>query len=87
MADAFRALVQASSDVPGRGTVAVVLVEAGAIQVGDFVDVPAGTRAEVIAIEVFAQDEEDQGGPAQLGLLLTGVDRSAVPRGARLTVT
>jgi len=44
-------------------------------------------RAEVTAVEVFAQDEEDKarGALPQLGLMLTGIDRSDVPWRCELT--
>ena len=88
MATAFRGRVLASSNVEGRGTVAIVEIVAGAVSIGGRVAI-SGTelRAEVTAVEVFAQDEEDkaEGAPPQLGLLLTGIDRSDVPRGSELT--
>jgi len=78
----------ASSNVEGRGTVAIVEVGAGSVSTGGTVSI-SGTqlRAEVTAVEVFAQDEEDkaEGALPQLGLLLTGIDRSDVPRGCELT--
>ena len=80
----------ASSYVPGRGTVAVVEVHSGKVRTGDNLMIAGATdrrEAEVAAVEVFAQDEEDrsEGALPQLGLLLTGVDRSDLRRGVELT--
>lgn len=80
----------ASSNVPGRGTVAVVEVRSGKVRTGDQVMIagPAQTRtAAVTAVEIFAQDEEDraEGALPQVGLLLTGVDKQDLPRGAVVT--
>jgi translation elongation factor EF-Tu-like GTPase len=83
----FRARVLASSDVAGRGTVAIVEVRAGTIRTGRRVAIGELRRpAEVTAVEVFAQDEEEraEGALPQLGLLLAGIDRSIVPRGCEL---
>ena len=90
MARSFRAAVLASSDVPGRGTVAVVEVRAGKVRTGDYVMIAglANPRtAAVSAVEAFAQDEEDraEGALPQVGLLLTGVDKSDLPRGIELS--
>ena len=80
----------ASSDVPGRGTVAVVEVRAGKVIAGDNVMIAGAATprtAAVSAVEVFAQDEEDraEGALPQVGLLLTGVEKSDLPRGAVLS--
>ena len=88
MTKVFKARVLASSDVAGRGTVAIVEVASGGISTGHSVSIgERQVRAEVTAVEVFAQDEEDraEGALPQLGLLLTGIDRSDVPRGCELT--
>ena len=81
----FRATVQASSDVAGRGTVAVVLVRDGMVAVGDRLACAGGSAlAEVTAVEVFAADPEDEPGPPQLGLLLSGLTRADLPCGCEL---
>jgi translation elongation factor EF-Tu-like GTPase len=84
----FRATVQASSEVAGRGTVAVVAVEAGELKVGDRVHVLGvpDTVADVIGVEVFAADDpEEVANPVQqLGLLLTGVGKEDLPRASVL---
>ena len=88
MREGFRARVLASSNVAGRGTVAIVEVRAGSINPGGQVTIgERAEQAEVTAVEVFAQDEEDkaEGALPQLGLLLVGIDRSDVPRGCELT--
>lgn len=89
MAGAFRAAVLASSNVPGRGTVAVVEVRSGKVKTGDNLMIAGETDprgAAVAAVEVFAQEDEDtaEGALPQLGLLLTGVDKLDLPRGAEL---
>ncbi|GAC1331013.1 MAG: hypothetical protein NVSMB17_08750 [Candidatus Dormibacteria bacterium] len=89
MAGRFEARVLASSNVPGRGTVAIVEVRAGGIDTGARLSIGDGpVAAEVTAVEVFAQDEEDkaEGALPQLGLLLTGVDKTDVPRGCVVTM-
>ena len=81
----FHATVLASSDVPGRGTVVVVEVGAGAVAIGATV-VVAGAQASVTAVEAFAQDEEEiaEGVLPRVGLLLDGVLAADVPRGTQL---
>ncbi|MFN2464610.1 MAG: hypothetical protein ABR573_12005 [Candidatus Dormibacteria bacterium] len=88
MAKLFRARVLASSNVEGRGTVAIVEVQSGRIDIGARVVVgDVGLTAAVTAVEVFAQDEEDraEGALPQVGLLLTGVDRGDLPKGCPVT--
>jgi len=80
----FEARVLASSNVEGRGTVAIVEVRSGAVETGARLRIGEGVvDAGVAAVEVFAQDEEDkaEGALPQLGLLLTGIDRTDVPKG------
>lgn len=69
---------------------AVVEVRSGTVRTGDDVMVaadPTPRAAAVTAVEVFTQDEEDrvEGALPQLGLLLTGVDKSDLPRGVELS--
>ncbi|MEA2683175.1 MAG: hypothetical protein QOK05_1503 [Chloroflexota bacterium] len=91
MTAGFSATVQASSNVAGRGTVAIVEVHSGTVHVGGHVVIEgrAGQAAEVLAVEVFAADEPEDDEPVvqQLGLLLSGIDKADVPRGSGVTAS
>ncbi len=83
----FKARVQASSEVAGRGTVVIVAVESGAVKVGDTIQVPErpGVGGEVTGVEVFAADPEATTDPVlQLGLLLEGIGKADLVPGSGL---
>jgi elongation factor Tu len=91
LADAasFRLTVEDVFTITGRGTVATGRIESGRVSVGDVLEVSAPgidctVSTTVSGIEAFRKRLDSAGAGDLVGLLLSGVSRSDVPRGTVL---
>lgn len=86
----FTLAIEAVHNVPGKGTVATGLVEAGVVKPGDKVEIvgfkKGATKAEVKAIEMFHKSQPKAEAGESCGLLLSGVAKGAIQRGQIMCV-
>ena len=84
----FRLVVEDVFFITGRGTVVTGKVEAGSVSVGDAVSIQSGTStlaASIGGIEVFRKSLTTAHVGENVGLILEGIARDDVQRGAVLT--
>lgn len=85
----FRLVVEDVFSITGRGTVVTGTVDAGTVAVGDRVTIanPAGTRVSTVTgIEMFKKRATTAGPGDNIGLLLDGIGRADIDRGAVITL-
>lgn len=85
----FRLVVEDVFWITGRGTVAIGRVESGSISVGDAVAVQTDTRmlrSTVVGLEAFRKLITTAGPGDNVGVLLDGIGRDDLARGAVITV-
>ncbi|MBK9214919.1 MAG: hypothetical protein IPM59_04865 [Chloracidobacterium sp.] len=80
----FLLAVEDVFSISGRGTIAVGKIERGSVKVGDAVEIvgaKAVTPTTVTAIEMFRKIVTEAKAGDNVGLMLRGVDKTAVERG------